>query len=161
VTPLGADLRRAMSRLAGGVVVLSTRLGTHDHAMTASAVCSVSLEPPLVLACVEVAARFHDAVLESGVLGMSILTAAQRAHADWLATPGRPVIGQLDRIPVHRAPSGVVLLDESLATLDCVTWAVHPAGDHSIVVAEVMAITLADDPEAALVYYRNRFGSLA
>ncbi|MBK6885878.1 MAG: flavin reductase [Tetrasphaera sp.] len=150
-----------MSRLAGGVVVLSTRLGTHDHAMTASAVCSVSLEPPLVLACVEVAARFHDAVLESGVLGMSILTAAQRAHADWLATPGRPVIGQLDRIPVHRAPSGVVLLDESLATLDCVTWAVHPAGDHSIVVAEVMAITLADDPEAALVYYRNRFGSLA
>lgn len=161
MTPLGADLRRAMSRLAGGVVVLSTRLGTHDHAMTASAVCSVSLEPPLVLACVEVAARFHDAVLESGVLGMSILTAAQRAHADWLATPGRPVIGQLDRIPVHRAPSGVVLLDESLATLDCVTWAVHPAGDHSIVVAEVMAITLADDPEAALVYYRNRFGSLA
>lgn len=160
MTPLQSDFRRAMSRLAGGVTVLSTRLGTHDHAMTASAVCSVSLDPPLALASIEVAARFHDAVIESGILGISILTMAQRAHADWLATPGRPIIGQLDRVPVHRAPSGVVLLDESLATLDCATWAVYPAGDHSLVVAEVLAITLADDPDAALVYYRNRFGSL-
>lgn len=155
------DFRAAMSRLAAGVAVLSTRVGSHDHAMTASSVCSVSLDPPLMLACVQIAARFHDAVAESGVLGVSLLAKTQRAHAEWLATPGRPMIGQFASVPTHRAPSGVVLLDESLATLDCRVWAMHPGGDHSIVVGEVLSVTLADDPDPALVYYRNRFGSIA
>lgn len=150
-----------MARLAGGVVILSSRLGQHDHAMTASAVCSVSLDPPLVLACIDGAARFHDAVVDSGVVGISLLGVQHRPHADWLATPGRPVVGQLDNIPVHRAASGVVLLNESLATLDCRVWATYPGGDHSIVVLEVLSIDLADDPDDALVYYRNRFGSLS
>ncbi|MEI2776911.1 MAG: flavin reductase family protein [Tetrasphaera sp.] len=161
MTMLQDDFRAAMGRLAAGVAVLSTRVGGHDHAMTASSVCSVSLEPPLLLACVEVAARFHDAVVESGLLGVSLLGHPQRPHAEWLATPGRPMVGEFATVPTHRAPSGVVLLDESLATLDCQTWAVYPAGDHSIVVGEVLAVTLADDPDPALVYYRNRFGRIA
>lgn len=155
------DFKLALARLAGGVAVISSRLGSHDHAMTASALCSVSLDPPLVLVCVEIEARFHDAVSESGALGISLLTTTQRAHADWLATPGRPIVGQLDGIAHRRGASGAVLLDGSLATLDCHVVAMHPAGDHSIVVAQVDDIVLADEPGDALVYYRHRFGSLA
>ena len=89
--------------------------------MTANALASVSLEPLLVLVCVEREARFHDAIVESGLWGVSILPSTARATADWLATRGRPLHGQLDRIPIHRGGTGVALLDESLSTLECET----------------------------------------
>lgn len=153
--------RAALGRLAGGVTIVSTIADGRDHAMTANAVTSVSLEPPLVLVCVETASRFHEAVLDAGVWGVSILGKSQRPAAQWLATPGRPLVGQLDQIPHTRGASGVVMITGSLATLECETYAVHPAGDHSIVLGRVTALTLADEPEAALVYYRSQFGSLA
>jgi flavin reductase (DIM6/NTAB) family NADH-FMN oxidoreductase RutF len=158
-----ADLYRlALGRFATGVTVLTTLAGHHDHAMTANTVTSVSLEPLLVLACVEKDARFHDAILEAGMWGISILSAAQRPTADWLATQGRPLHGQLERVPHHRGThTGVVLLDGSLATVECRTTGVFPGGDHSIVVGEVLSVGAQDHPGEALVYYRSRYTTLA
>lgn len=154
--------RRAMSRFATGVTVLTTRTRDLDHAMTANALTSVSLEPLLLLVCVEREARFYDAVLESGVWGISVLSGRDRPGADWLATRGRPLHGQLDRIPHHRGPqTGVALLDGALSTIECRTIAVHPAGDHSIVVGEVVSVTTAAHPGEALLYYRGRYVTLA
>lgn len=165
LAPEGPDIdlfRRAMSRFATGVTVLTTRLRDLDHAMTASALTSVSLEPLLLLVCVEREARFHDAVLEAGVWGISVLSGQDRPGADWLATRGRPLHAQLDRIPHHRGPqTGVALLDDALSTFECRTTAIHPAGDHSIVVGEVVSVTTASHPGDALVYYRGRYGTLA
>ncbi len=129
--------------------------------MTANAVASVSMDPMLVLACIEVDARFHDAVTESGRWGISVLDAAQRPTAEWLATQGRPLHGQLDRVPHHRGSTGVALLDGALATIECQTTDIHPAGDHSIVVGEVVSLGVAEHPGAALTYYRSRYGTLA
>ena len=154
--------RRAMGRFATGVTVLTTRVRDLDHAMTASALASVSLEPLLLLVCVEREARFHDAVVDAGVWGISVLSAGDRPGADWLATRGRPLHSQLDRIPHHRGThTGVALLDDALSTFECRTTAVHPAGDHSIVVGEVVSVTTAAHPGDALVYYRGRYGTLA
>lgn len=154
--------RRAMSRFATGVTVLTTRTRDLDHAMTANALTSVSLEPLLLLVCVEREARFYDAVLEAGVWGISVLSGRDRPGADWLATRGRPLHGQLDRIPHHRGPqTGVALLDGALSTIECRTIAVHPAGDHSIVVGEVVSVTTAAHPGEALLYYRGRYVTLA
>lgn len=159
--PTRDRFRLAMGRFATGVTVLTTVTGGHDHAMTANAVASVSMEPMLVLACVEVDARFHDAVSEAGLWGISVLDAEQRPTADWLATQGRPLHGQLDRVPHHRGTTGVALLDGALATIECRTTDMHPAGDHSIVVGEVVSLGVAEHPGAALTYYRSRYGSLA
>jgi flavin reductase len=154
--------RRAMGRFATGVTVVSTVAGGHDHAMTANALTSVSLEPLLILMCVEREARFHDAVLEAGVWGVSVLEASARPAADWLATRGRPLHGQLDRIGHHRGDkTGVALLDASLATFECRTTDVYPAGDHSIVVGEVLSATATDHVGEALVYYRGRYERLS
>ena len=154
--------RRAMGRFATGVTVLTTRTGDHDHAMTASALTSVSLEPLLVLACVEREARFHDAVVEAGIWGVSVLSSHGRPAADWLATRGRPLHGQLDRIAHHPGPqTGVALMDEALSTFECRTIAVHPGGDHSILVGEVVSVTNAAHPGEALLYYRGRYVTLA
>jgi flavin reductase (DIM6/NTAB) family NADH-FMN oxidoreductase RutF len=153
--------RLAVGRLATGVTVVTSRLGAVDHAMTANALTSVSLEPLLVLVCVEREARFHDAIVESGIWGVSILPATARAAADWLATRGRPLHGQLDRVATHRGVTGVALLDEALSTLECETEEAYPGGDHTIVVGRVRAVEISDRAGDALVYYRGRYDSLA
>ena len=157
-----ARFRQAMGRLVAGVSVLTTFAGGHDHAMTADTLTSVSLDPLLVLVCAETETRWHGAVLEAGVFGVSVLGADQRPLSDWFATRGRPLHGQLDRAP-HRPgdATGVALLDGSLMHLECRTTAVHPGGDHAIVVAEVVSITLPDTVGPALVHYRGRYGSIA
>jgi len=153
--------RLAVGRLATGVTIVSSSLGGIDHAMTANAVASVSLEPLLVLVCVEREARFHDAIVQSGVWGVSILPSTGRATADWLATRGRPLHGQLDRVPTHRGGTGVALLDESLATLECESTDTYAGGDHTIVVGRVLSVEISDRPGDALLYYRGRYDSLA
>ncbi|CAN5471817.1 flavin reductase family protein [soil metagenome] len=154
------DYRRAIGRLASGVVVATTFAGQHDHAMTATAVTSVSLDPVLVLISVDNEARWHDAVMAAQVWGLSILPDAARASAQWLSTPGRPLHNQLDRIAHHRGMLGVALLDGALATLECRTFATYPAGDHTLVVGEVVGVVTPPDAGAALVHFRGTFGSL-
>lgn len=152
--------RHVVGRLAKGVAVVTTTASGHYHAMTADSVTSVSLDPVLLLVCVETDARFHDAVLESGVFGVSVLAADQRATAAWFATPGRPLPGQMDRAPHTLTPAGIPLLDGALSTLECSVSDVHPAGDHSIIVAEVRTARLSGDPRAALVHFRGQYSAL-
>ena len=153
--------RRAAGRFATGVCVVTTRAGELDHAMTVNAFTSVSLEPLLVLVCVDVEARFHDAVIAAGVWAVSVLDGEGRSTADWLASRGRPLHGQLDRIPYHPGPiTGMALLDGALATLECRTTGVHPGGDHSIVVGEVISVGVRDNSESALLYHRGAYRRL-
>jgi flavin reductase (DIM6/NTAB) family NADH-FMN oxidoreductase RutF len=149
--------RRAVGRFATGVTVVTAVEGGLDHAMTANAFTSVSLDPLLVLVCVENDARFHDAITAAGAWGVSILDASARPVADWLATRGRPLHGQLDRIPFRRGVTGAAILDQSSAWLECRTQAVHPGGDHDIVVGEVIALGLGDESGGALLYHRSGY----
>jgi len=153
-----AVFRRTAGRFATGVCAVTTRDAGIDHAMTVNTFTSVSLEPLLVLVCVEVEARFHDAVLEAGVWGVSVLDVTARAVAEWLATRGRPLHGQLDRVPHRRGPvTGVALLDQSVATLECRTTATHPGGDHTIVVGEVVSVAAPPDAGPPLVWHRGGY----
>ncbi len=153
-----ALFRRAVGRFATGVCVVTAVDGGIDHAMTANAFTSVSLEPLLVLVCVETEARFHDAIVASGAWGVSILDASARSASDWLATRGRPLHGQLDRVPHRRGPvTGAALLEQSQAWLECRTQQIVPAGDHSIVIGEVVSSQLGRDDAGALLYYRSGY----
>jgi flavin reductase (DIM6/NTAB) family NADH-FMN oxidoreductase RutF len=152
--------RHVVGRLAKGVSVVTTTASGHHHAFTADSVTSVSLDPVLLLVCVETDARFHDAVLESGTFGVSVLSADQRSLAVWFSTPGRPLPGQMDRAPHTLGASGVPLLDGALSTLECAVRDVHPAGDHSIIVGEVRSARLSGDPKAALVHFRGQYSAL-
>lgn len=154
--------RRAVGRFATGVCVVTSRLDRHDHAMTANAFMSVSLEPLLVVVSVAEDTRFLDAVTETGLWGVSVLGERQRAAARWLATPGRPVIDQLSQVPHRAGPlTGVALLVGALATLECRTWAIHPAGDHQLVVGEVLALELPAEPPRPLVYHQGSYRHLS
>ncbi len=156
----GSSYRRAAGQFASGIVVITTGGG---HAMTVSAFASVSLDPPLVLFCAEKIARFHDAVLAEGSWAVSILADDDEKTARWLATRGRPMDGQLDGVAHHPGPvTGAPVLDGALAVLECRTTAVHEAGDHSIIVGEVLAVTGPDGPPARgpLVHHAGAYRRL-
>lgn len=155
VTP---DAYRAVAaRLAAGVVVVTAVLRGTAHAATVSSVTSVSLDPPLLLFCVHVDARLRDVLDEVDSWTVSVLADGQGDVADWLASPGRPAIGQLDRVPHHPAPvSGAPWLDGAAAWFDCTTDAVHRAGDHDVVVGRVLAAAEGAPAAGGLVHLRGR-----
>jgi flavin reductase (DIM6/NTAB) family NADH-FMN oxidoreductase RutF len=150
-----------MSRFATGVTVVTCRQDGFDHAMTANSFTSVSLDPPLVLVCVENDSRFHDAILDAGRWSVSVLEEQHRGRATWFATRGRPLVGQFDSTATRRSEvTGALHLEHALGTLDCRTVAVHPAGDHDIVVAEVVGLGLGAQGGAPLLYYASRYRAL-
>jgi flavin reductase (DIM6/NTAB) family NADH-FMN oxidoreductase RutF len=152
------EFRAVMGRFATGVAVVTCVQDGFDHAMTANSFTSVSLDPPLVLVCVENDSRFHEAIGQAGSWAVSILNAGQRGRARWFATRGRPLVGQFDSTPTTRSDlTGSLLLDGALAVLECRTTAVHPAGDHDIVVGEVLGLRLPHPEGEPLLYFRSGF----
>ena len=156
-----AEFRAALGEFPTGITVVTTVLDGIDHAMTANAFTSVSLDPLLVLVCVEKITRFHEAVQEAGVWGVSVLAAGAEEAARWFATRGRPLQGQLDRYPFRRGIyTGVPLLTASLSTLECRTYASYDGGDHTIVVGEVLAARVEPGDGRPLLYYRGRYDAV-
>lgn len=163
MSPTPDEFRDAVSRFGTGITVVTCVSGGVDHAMTANAFASVSIDPLLVLVCVERDSRFHEALSSTDVWGVSILASDAEPTARWFATRGRPLEGQLDRTAHHRSPTfRVAWLDGALATLGCRTVDVRRAGDHDIVVGEVAELAVSDtDPSEPLVYFRRHYRSLS
>lgn len=154
------ELRRVLARFATGVAVVTARANEVDFAMTANSFTSVSLEPPLVLFCVDKTARFHQVVVTAGGWGVSVLHAWQEPVSRWYATRGRPDTDQLARFGWVRGRLGSALLAEAIATLECATIAVHDGGDHTIVVGEVLDATTAPGAATPLVFFESRYSGL-
>lgn len=149
------EFRAVLGRFASGVTVLTVRHGTSDHGMTASAFCSVSLNPPLVLACVDRSADMASVMAKATHFGVSILAEGQEALSRRFSELPS---GRFDGVGYHRAESGVVLLDDALAHLECRLVASHEAGDHVIHIGEVEAATCRQ--ERPLLYYRGGYAQL-
>ncbi|GII64413.1 flavin reductase [Sphaerisporangium krabiense] len=152
--------RKVVGRFPTGVTIVTTLSGGVDHAMTVSSFASLSLDPLLVLICVEKIARFHDAVLDAGVFGVSILGEDGEEASRAFARRGRTLEGQFDRWSHRRGTLGLALFDAAVATLECRTTAVHDGGDHSIVVGGVVSARMfrAVPP---LVYEQGRYRRMA
>lgn len=162
ISPSPDDFREAVGRFATGITVVTCEVSGVDHAMTANAFTSVSLDPLLVLVCVERDARFHEAITASDHWAVSIVSRSAEPAARWLATRGRPLHGQLDTVPHQRgALTGAPLINDALASLECSTFAVYPGGDHDIVVGEVVSLSITPDPTPdPLLYYRRGYRSI-
>lgn len=149
-----------MRRFASGVVVVTCQADGVDHAMTASAFTSVSLDPPLVLVCVGKKNRFAEGITVADFWGVSILSQEGKPAAEWLSTSGRPLAGQLDKVPHRRGSTGVALLTESLAQLQCETVEVVSAGDHYIVVGRLQSVDISE-PTDPLLYWNRDYRQLS
>jgi len=151
-----ATFRRALGSFASGVTVVAVRDAAGvDHGMTVSAFCSVSLEPPLVLVCIDHAATCAPRIAVATHVGISLLAGEQSALSRRFADPDAD---RFDGVDVTRGATGVPLLAGALAHLECRIVARHPGGDHTIVVGEVLAAhARGGDP---LVYFRGRYGAV-
>lgn len=155
------DFRRAMGCFATGVTVVTCQVGPITHGITINSLTSVSLNPPLILICIDLKARAHDLIREAGVFGVNLLTEAQGDLSTFFARRlALDPNDELRQVPYHHGISGTPLIEGCLAYLECRLTAIYPAGDHSIFVAEVIEATVASD-ELPLLFYRGRYPRLA
>lgn len=149
--------RSALGRFASGVtVVTACDANGGDHGMTASAFCSVSLEPPLILVCVEKIATMHDAIVSCAHFAVNVLTHRQEQVARRFAE----VEGdRFDGVGFTRGAHSVPLIDDALAVLECRRTTMYEGGDHTIIVGEVEAAAWRDE-EKPLLYYRGGYAGI-
>jgi flavin reductase (DIM6/NTAB) family NADH-FMN oxidoreductase RutF/DNA-binding GntR family transcriptional regulator len=145
--------RHVIGHFASGVTVLTTRNGGEDHGATASAVTSLSLEPPMLLVCLNTRSNTQQAIHASGAFGVNILDEDQGVVAERFASPRG---GKFDGLAVERGECGVPLLADSLAYCECRVAEDVLAGTHRVFLANVTrAVAREGSP---LTYFRGKFG---
>lgn len=155
MTPDPAGFRRVLGRFTTGVTVVTTCDAERRPAgLTVNAFASVSLDPPLVLACVDRRSETHDLIAGSGIFAVNILARGQEAIARRFADDAREL--RFEGIAWRTEQTGAPVFDEVLAWIDCRVHAAVPAGDHTIYIGEVRAADARDgDP---LVFYTRSYG---
>ena len=149
--------RSVLGRFASGITVVTTRDAEgRDLGMTVSAFCSVSLDPPLIQVCVDHQASIHGALSRSPRFGVNILAAEQEALSRRFATAEST--RRFDGVGYQRGESGVVLLEDALAHLECKLVARHDAGDHTMFIGEVESASARS--ARPLLYYRGGYAQL-
>lgn len=149
--------RHLLGRFASGIAIITARDGDRDVGMTVSAICSLSLSPPLVLVCVDHQASMHELLLRHPKLGISIIASEHEAHSRRFAD--RNATHRFDGVPFTRGESDVMLLDEAAAQLECQLVRHYDEGDHTIFIAEVeRGATREARP---LLHYCGRYAQIA
>lgn len=155
-----ATYRQIVGCFATGVTVVTTAVDGRLHGITANALTSVSLDPLLLLVCVDKAAHAHAEVERAGRFAVNVLSAEQEKLSRLFATTGEPEEGRLRGTPFSLSPSGLPVLDGSLAYLECEVSDRCDGGDHTVFIASVLdGAQLRDAPP--LLYYRAAYRQLA
>ncbi|PYO10329.1 MAG: flavin reductase [Gemmatimonadetes bacterium] len=150
------EFRAVLGRFPSGVTVVSTRgADGSDQGMTVSAFCSLSLDPPLVLICIEHSASVHEALTTAPGFAVNILSARQEQIARRFSIVD---IERFEGVGFTRSSSGYAILDDILGLIECRRVALHEGGDHTIIVGEVEATRI--EIGTPLLYYRGGYAQL-
>lgn len=156
----GEDFRSSMRHLAGAVTVIATGAPGQRYGLTATAVCSLSDEPPTLLVCVNRTASAHDYIRQNGTFSVNLLADDQEDVAGRFA--GRSGLKGEDRFigsDWSTMASGAPTLREAIASFDCEVTQEHVFATHTIFIGRVVAATHRDDVDP-LVYLRGSFRHL-
>jgi flavin reductase (DIM6/NTAB) family NADH-FMN oxidoreductase RutF len=151
------ELRRVMGHFATGVSVITTRdVDGKPYGLTANALCSVSLAPPLLLVCIDKRAESHPAFERSRLFAVNILGLEHEDLSRRFAVSG----GEKFVDVAHRTGiTGVPVLEGVLAIVECRVVAAHDAGDHTIYVGEVEHLEASDGHP--LLFFHGKYRRLA
>ncbi len=136
--------RQVMGHFATGVTVVTTRSQKRIAGLTVNAFCSVSLTPPLVLICVDLASSTCPMIRESGVFAVNMLTEKQEGISRCFATATDERYECFCHANFHVASTEAPLIDDTLAFIDARVVAEYPGGDHVIFLGQVVAMGVAD-----------------
>jgi flavin reductase len=152
-----AEFRKAMGCFATGVTIITLDLEGEVHGMTANAFASVSLDPTLVLVCVDRRAATHAHLHSKKRFGINVLCEDQRAISEYYARPTRThaQAEQEAGARFDRTALGTPMLRGALAYLECRLHSAQDAGDHTIFIAEVEdAVVREGQP---LIFFRGKY----
>lgn len=150
-------LRRAFGAFATGVTVVTVGGGT-PHAMTANSFTSVSMDPPLVLVCIDRGAVMHRVLDATGYFAVSVLGTDQEPVARHFADRWRP-LGMAQFEGVDWRPgrmTGAPLITGAIACFECEVWRSYDGGDHTIFVGSLLSVDRSAD-EDGLLFQRGQF----
>lgn len=150
------DFRALLGRFASGITVVTTvDAKGHDYGMTVSAFASVSLDPPLVMACIARDASVYSAFEAATQFVINVLADDQEALSRRFAGP---TWDRFAGLGYHRAENGAAILHDVLAWMEARIVARHDAGDHLILIAQVERGQL--EEHRPLLYYRGGYAQL-
>jgi len=152
--------RRVIGSFATGIAVVTTENDGRLHGLTANSVTSVSLDPLLLLVCVDKAAHAHAEMARCRSFGVSILAADQRNVSSLFAKTGEPELGSLRGIAFRWGQSGCPLVEGALAHFECCPHAEVDAGDHTIFVGRVLYGDVDRDDVGPLLYFRGGYRAI-
>ncbi len=145
--------RYVVGHLASGVTVVTTEADRRRHGMTASSVTSLSMDPPMMLACINNAVPTADAVAVSGKYVVNVLGEHQGELARQFATASHD---KFHDVAVHTGMLGLPLLSDALAHIECEVAERVVGGTHTIFLGRVVSATAASGQP--LTYFRGGFG---
>ncbi|MFC5771907.1 flavin reductase family protein [Thauera sinica] len=163
-----AAFKNGMRRLAGAVCILTVRKGGMRAGLTATAVMSVSAQPPRLMVCMNRGVFAHDLLEVGGPLCVNVLGADSLGDARRFAGMVDGVIGdeRFRRGAWRDGEAGAPVLDDALAAFECRVVEMIPASSHTMVLCEVVGLRTPGADEAAgrsgqpLVYFDGRFASI-
>ncbi|CAA9380223.1 MAG: Nitrilotriacetate monooxygenase component B [uncultured Pyrinomonadaceae bacterium] len=150
------EFRRALGRFASGVTVVTARDASGRlHGITVSAFCSVSLEPPLILVCIDKNTGSHYALAETGSFVVNILRQDQQYVSDRFASY---LPDKFEAVGYDLGIDDLPVLEDALANLECRLVNSHDGGDHTIFVGQIERATIGDGEP--LVYFHGNYRKL-
>jgi flavin reductase (DIM6/NTAB) family NADH-FMN oxidoreductase RutF len=151
------EFRKAMGSFATGVTVITVDYEGEVHGMTANAFSSVSLDPLLILVCVDHKARTHAHLHAKKRFGVNVLAEHQREISEYYARPTAThrQAEQEAGARFDRTAHGTPVLHGALAYLECRLHTAQDAGDHTIFIAEVEDIVVREGEP--LLYFRGQY----
>jgi flavin reductase (DIM6/NTAB) family NADH-FMN oxidoreductase RutF len=150
------ELRKVMGFFATGVTIITTRdQGGNPYGLTANAVTSLSLTPPLLLICVDRKAETFPHFFDSKIFVLNILSRDQEALSRRFATTGGD---KFSGVPCHLGRLGTPILDDTLGHIECRIIETLEGGDHVIHIGEVEHAEAREGPP--LIFFRGKYRQL-
>ncbi|MEO7296226.1 MAG: flavin reductase family protein [Candidatus Limnocylindria bacterium] len=154
-------LRTLMGTFATGVAIVAARHGPFMAGMTANAIASISIDPPLLMASIARKAETHTAIIGSHAFSVNVLADDQQSLADCFAQPTTATkLKRFCDAAWHEAETGSPILEGALAYFDCRIMERHDGGDHTIFLGEIVAAGYREDA-APLLWYGSAYRRLA
>jgi flavin reductase (DIM6/NTAB) family NADH-FMN oxidoreductase RutF len=150
------SFREVMSQFTTGITVVTTCTDEQVHGLTVNAFCSVSLEPPLILVCINSSGYFHELVIRSGVFAVNILSDRHEHLSRRFAVPELAPSDRFESVCYRTEATGAPVLNDAFGWLDCRLTKTFPAGDHTVCIGEIIALGRTNGVKP-LVFFQSRY----
>lgn len=154
-----SHFRRVLGLFATGVTVVTTVDDEQLYGMTVNSFTSLSLDPMLVLICIDKRSSSHDAIARSQRFCVSILAQDQEMVSTIFA--GAPTAERFDTVKTVRSGGGLPVVENSLGYVEVRVTGTADGGDHTIFIGEITDLAVFRDDTGPLAYYRGRYAALA